>query len=151
MNIWGYGFFWLTVHKVYNKYYLFLRCSLSTQRRLSERGECRQHWAHTHVKHANEGQRTEGQCGAANANQTHVVGWWCSLSVVCVCVSRSVLVKRMFRPAEEDLCPPPHKQAKEETHKRGTWWQDDTKAQCDFTLCPNDSSFSLFCTFMFRL
>uniref|UniRef100_A0A8C5EQD5 Grainyhead-like protein 2 homolog n=1 Tax=Gouania willdenowi TaxID=441366 RepID=A0A8C5EQD5_GOUWI len=32
--------------------------------------------------------------------------------------STSVLVKRMFRPAEEDLCPSPHKQVKEETHKR---------------------------------
>ncbi|XP_040908636.1 grainyhead-like transcription factor 2b [Toxotes jaculatrix] len=29
----------------------------------------------------------------------------------------SVLVKRMFRPSDEDLCPP-HKQIKEETHKR---------------------------------
>ncbi|XP_036421788.1 grainyhead-like transcription factor 2b isoform X2 [Colossoma macropomum] len=31
---------------------------------------------------------------------------------------RSVLVKRMFRPAEDDYCPSPHKQAKEETQKR---------------------------------
>ncbi|KAK5855029.1 hypothetical protein PBY51_005169 [Eleginops maclovinus] len=30
----------------------------------------------------------------------------------------SVLVKRMFRPSDEDLCPSPHKQIKEETHKR---------------------------------
>lgn len=30
----------------------------------------------------------------------------------------SVLVKRMFRQSEEDLCPPPHKQPKDETHKR---------------------------------
>ncbi|XP_060915835.1 grainyhead-like transcription factor 2b isoform X1 [Labrus mixtus] len=30
----------------------------------------------------------------------------------------SVLVKRMFRPSDEDLCPTPHKQIKEETHKR---------------------------------
>ncbi|KAM3595863.1 uncharacterized protein V6R79_004143 [Siganus canaliculatus] len=30
----------------------------------------------------------------------------------------SVLVKRMFRPSDEDLCPSPHKQVKEETHKR---------------------------------
>ncbi|XP_026155474.1 grainyhead-like transcription factor 2b isoform X1 [Mastacembelus armatus] len=29
-----------------------------------------------------------------------------------------VLVKRMFRPSDEDLCPSPHKQIKEETHKR---------------------------------
>ncbi|XP_008329725.1 grainyhead-like transcription factor 2b [Cynoglossus semilaevis] len=29
-----------------------------------------------------------------------------------------VLVKRMFRASEEDLCPSPHKQIKEETHKR---------------------------------
>uniref|UniRef100_A0A672MY28 Grainyhead-like protein 2 homolog n=1 Tax=Sinocyclocheilus grahami TaxID=75366 RepID=A0A672MY28_SINGR len=36
---------------------------------------------------------------------------------VCVCV-RSVLVKRMFRPSEEDFCPPPHKQLREETQKR---------------------------------
>ncbi|KAG7235570.1 hypothetical protein INR49_002494 [Caranx melampygus] len=32
--------------------------------------------------------------------------------------NRSVLVKRMFRPSDEDLCPSPHKQIKEETHKR---------------------------------
>ncbi|KAL3043781.1 grainyhead-like transcription factor 2b [Trematomus bernacchii] len=30
----------------------------------------------------------------------------------------SVLVKRMFRPSDEDRCPSPHKQIKEETHKR---------------------------------
>uniref|UniRef100_A0A3Q2T0R1 Grainyhead-like transcription factor 2b n=1 Tax=Fundulus heteroclitus TaxID=8078 RepID=A0A3Q2T0R1_FUNHE len=30
----------------------------------------------------------------------------------------SVLVKRMFRPSDEDLCPSPHKQVREETHKR---------------------------------
>ncbi|XP_045551104.1 grainyhead-like transcription factor 2b isoform X1 [Salmo salar] len=30
----------------------------------------------------------------------------------------SVLVKRMFRPSEDDLSPPSHKQIKEETHKR---------------------------------
>ncbi|KAM7384337.1 hypothetical protein PAMA_011604 [Pampus argenteus] len=30
----------------------------------------------------------------------------------------SVLVKRMFRPSDEDLCPSPQKQIKEETHKR---------------------------------
>ncbi|XP_069032233.1 grainyhead-like transcription factor 2b isoform X3 [Embiotoca jacksoni] len=30
----------------------------------------------------------------------------------------SVLVKRMFRPSDEDLCTSPHKQIKEETHKR---------------------------------
>ncbi|KAL2079880.1 hypothetical protein ACEWY4_023673 [Coilia grayii] len=30
----------------------------------------------------------------------------------------SVLVKRMFRPAEDDFCPPPHKQVKEDTPKR---------------------------------
>ncbi|XP_061598392.1 grainyhead-like transcription factor 2b [Cololabis saira] len=30
----------------------------------------------------------------------------------------SVLVKRMFRPSDEDLCSSPHKQIKEETHKR---------------------------------
>ncbi|XP_051926103.1 grainyhead-like transcription factor 2b isoform X2 [Hippocampus zosterae] len=30
----------------------------------------------------------------------------------------SVLVKRMFRPAEDDLCPSPQKQIKEEAHKR---------------------------------
>ncbi|XP_059206336.1 grainyhead-like transcription factor 2b [Centropristis striata] len=30
----------------------------------------------------------------------------------------SVLVKRMFRSSDEDLCPSPHKQIKEETHKR---------------------------------
>ncbi|KAI3358623.1 hypothetical protein L3Q82_015037 [Scortum barcoo] len=30
----------------------------------------------------------------------------------------SVLVKRMFRPSDEDLCPSPHKQIKEETQKR---------------------------------
>ncbi|CAG5885135.1 unnamed protein product [Menidia menidia] len=30
----------------------------------------------------------------------------------------SVLVKRMFRPSDEDLCPSPHKQIKEETHKK---------------------------------
>ncbi|XP_077405488.1 grainyhead-like transcription factor 2b isoform X2 [Vanacampus margaritifer] len=30
----------------------------------------------------------------------------------------SVLVKRMFRPSEEDLCPPPQKKVKEEAHKR---------------------------------
>uniref|UniRef100_A0A8C4DLK3 Grainyhead-like transcription factor 2b n=1 Tax=Dicentrarchus labrax TaxID=13489 RepID=A0A8C4DLK3_DICLA len=30
----------------------------------------------------------------------------------------SVLVKRMFRPSDEELCPSPHKQIKEETHKR---------------------------------
>ncbi|KAM4725418.1 grainyhead-like transcription factor 2b isoform 1-T1 [Anableps anableps] len=30
----------------------------------------------------------------------------------------SVLVKRMFRPSDEDLCPSPHKQTREETHKR---------------------------------
>uniref|UniRef100_A0A3B3C2E7 Grainyhead-like transcription factor 2b n=1 Tax=Oryzias melastigma TaxID=30732 RepID=A0A3B3C2E7_ORYME len=35
-----------------------------------------------------------------------------------VCVFRGVLVKRMFRPSDEDLCPSPHKQIKEETHKR---------------------------------
>lgn len=35
-------------------------------------------------------------------------------------VSRSVLVKRMFRPSDEDLCPSPQKQIKEETQKRGT-------------------------------
>ncbi|XP_033950045.1 grainyhead-like transcription factor 2b [Pseudochaenichthys georgianus] len=29
-----------------------------------------------------------------------------------------VLVKRMFRPSDEDRCPSPHKQIKEETHKR---------------------------------
>ncbi|XP_042566532.1 grainyhead-like transcription factor 2b [Clupea harengus] len=29
-----------------------------------------------------------------------------------------VLVKRMFRPAEDEFCPPPHKQVKEETQKR---------------------------------
>lgn len=40
---------------------------------------------------------------------------------ICSCVFfRSVLVKRMFRPPDEDLCPSPHKQMKEETHKRGT-------------------------------
>ncbi|XP_048085278.1 grainyhead-like transcription factor 2b isoform X1 [Alosa alosa] len=31
---------------------------------------------------------------------------------------RSVLVKRMFRPPEEDFCPTPHKQLKEETQKK---------------------------------
>uniref|UniRef100_A0AAQ5YYK7 Grh/CP2 DB domain-containing protein n=1 Tax=Amphiprion ocellaris TaxID=80972 RepID=A0AAQ5YYK7_AMPOC len=31
---------------------------------------------------------------------------------------KHVLVKRMFRPSDEDLCPSPHKQIKEETHKR---------------------------------
>ncbi|XP_066546660.1 grainyhead-like transcription factor 2b isoform X2 [Amia ocellicauda] len=30
----------------------------------------------------------------------------------------SVLVKRMFRPTEDDYCPPPPKQVKEEVHKR---------------------------------
>ncbi|KAG9279527.1 hypothetical protein AMEX_G5056 [Astyanax mexicanus] len=30
----------------------------------------------------------------------------------------SVLVKRMFRPSEDDYCPSPHKQVKEETQKR---------------------------------
>uniref|UniRef100_A0A7N6BXT1 Grh/CP2 DB domain-containing protein n=1 Tax=Anabas testudineus TaxID=64144 RepID=A0A7N6BXT1_ANATE len=30
----------------------------------------------------------------------------------------SVLVKRMFRASDEDLCPSPHKQIKEDTHKR---------------------------------
>ncbi|KAM9838889.1 grainyhead-like transcription factor 2b isoform 2-T2 [Aulostomus maculatus] len=30
----------------------------------------------------------------------------------------SVLVKRMFRPSDEDLCPSPQKQIKEETHKK---------------------------------
>ncbi|KAM9737560.1 grainyhead-like transcription factor 2b isoform 2-T2 [Menidia menidia] len=30
----------------------------------------------------------------------------------------SVLVKRMFRPSDEDLCPSPHKQIKEETQKK---------------------------------
>nr|XP_040043976.1 grainyhead-like transcription factor 2b [Gasterosteus aculeatus aculeatus] len=30
----------------------------------------------------------------------------------------SVLVKRMFRRSDEDVCPSPHKQIKEETHKR---------------------------------
>ncbi|XP_056153795.1 grainyhead-like transcription factor 2b [Lampris incognitus] len=30
----------------------------------------------------------------------------------------SVVVKRMFRPSDEDLCPSPHKQIKEESHKR---------------------------------
>ncbi|XP_029022639.1 grainyhead-like transcription factor 2b isoform X2 [Betta splendens] len=30
----------------------------------------------------------------------------------------SVLVKRMFRPSDEDLCPSPHKQIREESHKR---------------------------------
>ncbi|XP_077446685.1 grainyhead-like transcription factor 2b isoform X2 [Stigmatopora argus] len=30
----------------------------------------------------------------------------------------SVLVKRMFRPSDDDLCPSPHKQIKEETRKR---------------------------------
>ncbi|XP_035536734.1 grainyhead-like transcription factor 2b [Morone saxatilis] len=30
----------------------------------------------------------------------------------------SVLVKRMFRPSDEELCPSPQKQIKEETHKR---------------------------------
>lgn len=47
---------------------------------------------------------------------------------LCVCATynvfvvflRSVLVKRMFRQSDEDLCPSPHKQIKEETHKRGT-------------------------------
>ena len=28
-------------------------------------------------------------------------------------------MKRMFRPAEDEFCPPPHKQVKEETQKRG--------------------------------
>lgn len=28
-------------------------------------------------------------------------------------------MKRMFRPSDEDLCPSPHKQPKEETQKRG--------------------------------
>ncbi|XP_034016176.1 grainyhead-like transcription factor 2b isoform X1 [Thalassophryne amazonica] len=32
----------------------------------------------------------------------------------------SVLVKRMFRSSDEDLCPSPHKQIKEEKHKRGS-------------------------------
>ncbi|CAF99345.1 unnamed protein product, partial [Tetraodon nigroviridis] len=31
---------------------------------------------------------------------------------------RGLLVKRMFRPSDEDLCPSPHKQLKEETQKR---------------------------------
>ncbi|XP_051948846.1 grainyhead-like protein 2 homolog isoform X1 [Xyrauchen texanus] len=31
----------------------------------------------------------------------------------------SVLVKRMFRSSEEDFCPPPHKQMREDTQKRG--------------------------------
>uniref|UniRef100_A0A674MFA0 Grainyhead-like transcription factor 2b n=1 Tax=Takifugu rubripes TaxID=31033 RepID=A0A674MFA0_TAKRU len=31
---------------------------------------------------------------------------------------RGVLVKRMFRPSDEDLCPSPHKQLKEDTQKR---------------------------------
>ncbi|XP_043073760.1 grainyhead-like transcription factor 2b [Puntigrus tetrazona] len=30
----------------------------------------------------------------------------------------SVLVKRMFRPSEDDFCPPPHKQLREDTQKR---------------------------------
>ncbi len=28
-------------------------------------------------------------------------------------------MKRMFRPSEDDFCPPPHKQLREETQKRG--------------------------------
>lgn len=39
----------------------------------------------------------------------------------CVLRFRGVLVKRMFRPSDEDLCPSPHKQPKEETQKRGLW------------------------------
>ena len=35
------------------------------------------------------------------------------------CDFRGVLVKRMFRPSDEDLCPSPHKQLKEEPQKRG--------------------------------
>uniref|UniRef100_A0A3Q1JUB9 Grh/CP2 DB domain-containing protein n=1 Tax=Anabas testudineus TaxID=64144 RepID=A0A3Q1JUB9_ANATE len=39
-------------------------------------------------------------------------------NLVFWCVFRSVLVKRMFRASDEDLCPSPHKQIKEDTHKR---------------------------------
>lgn len=35
-------------------------------------------------------------------------------------VVRSVLVKRMFRPSDDDLSPSPHKLIKEETQKRGS-------------------------------
>lgn len=59
---------WFFVYNVYKKYNLTLRFSLSTRRRLSEKGECRRPSAYTNVKHVNEGQRTEGQREAANAN-----------------------------------------------------------------------------------
>lgn len=39
--------------------FLSLRCSLSTQRRSSEKGECRQRWPHTNAPHVNEGQHAE--------------------------------------------------------------------------------------------
>uniref|UniRef100_A0A669B3P6 Grainyhead-like transcription factor 2b n=1 Tax=Oreochromis niloticus TaxID=8128 RepID=A0A669B3P6_ORENI len=41
-----------------------------------------------------------------------------ALDLTLFCVYRSVVVKRMFRSSDEDLCPSPHKQIKEETHKR---------------------------------
>lgn len=43
-----------------------------------------------------------------------------ALDLTLFCVYRSVVVKRMFRSSDEDLCPSPHKQIKEEAHKRGT-------------------------------
>lgn len=81
-------------------------------------------------------------------------------SVVClyVRVSRSVLVKRMFRPAEEDLCPSPHKQPKEEMHKRGTGWLDSNaefewrgRDDVSFTLCNSNSSYFFCYMVAFRL
>lgn len=48
---------------------------------------------------------------------------------------RSVLVKRMFRASDEDLCPSPHKQIKEETHKRGTGWQLLSSTRHSLTFC----------------
>lgn len=96
----------------------------STQRRLREKGELSGNY-HFHLHQV-----------------IHILYKGCKLKQVAVpasergsvyhhkcwhkvfwCVFRSVLVKRMFRASDEDLCPSPHKQIKEETHKRGTRWQ----------------------------
>lgn len=58
----------------------------------------------------------QGKCTSPQWKKEDVL----ALDLTLFCVYRSVVVKRMFRSSDEDLCPSPHKQIKEEAHKRGT-------------------------------
>lgn len=102
------------------------RCSPLTQRRSREKGECASSGNYRFHLHqviqilykgckSTQEQIPASERGSACRHKCKPSVFWC--------VFRSVLVKRMFRASDEDLCPSPHKQIKEDTHKRGTRWQ----------------------------